>query len=148
MVDLSLLQKRAAAKLRTATSPRITQLECARAVLAAGWTGGDAVTAVAVVGAESGYRVKARNVDAQSGSQDDGLFQVNQIWKPTVAEQEQVLPNAKKGFQIWKETRGYDKAHDGFNAWVAYRVFHRHEQFMEGAGIAVAQAYAELLAVK
>lgn len=119
--------------LQTKASPVLTLDEVARVASLAGWTGEDLVLAVAIAGAESGYRVRAKNV-AKNGTEDTGLFQVNSIHKPTEAEKYDPEANAKAAYRIWERRKKWDT--DGFRAWVAYKNG-KHSPFVAAARVAV-----------
>lgn len=121
--------------LQTKASPVLTLDEVARVASLAGWTGEDLVTAVAVVGAESGYRVRAKNV-AKNGTEDTGLFQVNSIHKPSEEEKYDPEANARAAYKIWERRKKVGPFFDGFRAWVAYKNG-KHLPFMDAARTAV-----------
>lgn len=129
-MDVNYQIERLKAWAQTRASPKLTPLEVARLVLAAGWTGGDVATAVAVCGAESGFRVKAKNV-AKNGTSDCGLFQINSIHG--YKEEDMYAPelNVQAAYKLYKRR--------GFQPWVAYKNG-RWLEFVEIANAAVAEA--------
>lgn len=109
--------KRFDAWLRTKASPTIRYDTLADLILDAGWTGEDAVTAFAVVGGESGFKIDGTNIN-KTGTGDYGLFQINDIHHPT--EEEKFVPaaNVKKAHSVWEGRKRWDP--DPFKAWMAY----------------------------
>ena len=89
----------------------ITDVQIANNAAAAGWTGADLVTSVAVALAESRGDVKAQHRNT-NGSTDYGLWQVNSIHNYPVADLLTAMGNAKAAHEIW--------ARDGWRAWAAH----------------------------
>lgn len=114
-LDVGYQIERLKAWAQTQASPKLTPVEVAKLVLAAGWTGNDAVTAVAVAGAESAYRTRGKNV-AKNGTFDAGLFQINSIHG--YEESDLYIPelNVAAAFKLYKRF--------GFKPWVAYKNNH------------------------
>lgn len=81
---------------------------------AVGFRGRRLVTAVAVMGAESGRWTGAYNDTNPNGTVDRGLFQINSIHK-AVSEEEafKAVPNARYAFQLSRQGRD-------FTPWAAY----------------------------
>lgn len=115
---------------QTKASPKLSPVQVARLVLAAGWTGDEAVTAVAVAGAESGFRIRGKNV-AKNGTFDAGLFQINSIHGYKEADLYVPELNLAAAFKLYKRR--------GFQPWVAYKNG-RWTEFLEIAQSAVAEA--------
>lgn len=154
---------------RTNNSAVIDRVELARLVLQAGWSGEDAVIAVAIVGGESGYRIEAMNVDKRHGKEDYGLFQLNQDHKPTERDKWVPEDNVRFAYALWAKQKkwiehlrkqkaaGLLKAGgpdpdtmDPFNRWMAYRDRHANDrraaswvEFMIQARAAINAAQAE-----
>lgn len=80
----------------------------------AGWSGEALVIAIAVAKAESGWKFDAKGGPNKNGTYDYGLFQINEIHKPSDAEKTMPLPNAKRAFAIYKG------AGNRFSPWSAY----------------------------
>ena len=83
----------------------------ARAALAAGWTGDDAVTAVAIAGAESGYRPTAANTSSTAR----GLWQIMLSYhrhRFRGADWSNPAANARVAHALWSES--------GWRPWVTY----------------------------
>lgn len=88
------------------TSARDGADVAARAALRAGWTGDDAVTAVAVAGAESGWRHDAAN----DSSTARGMWQTMMSYhrpKYHGAAWEDPYANARVAHQIWRDAGGW-----------------------------------------
>lgn len=78
----------------------------------AGWTSeNDIKTAVAIAYAESKFDTSAQGTN-NNGTHDWGLFQINDVHKPTTAEKIQPLANTKKAFSVYKQ--------QGWGAWATY----------------------------
>lgn len=138
-MDLGLEMRRLAAWAQTQGSPVLPVVDVAELVLAAGWSGEDAVKAVAVCGAESGYRTRAININRKSGTGDYGLFQINDIHNPTEEDRYEPAANVRKAYAVWKGRSRWDP--DPFRAWMAY-ANNKHLAFMDVARAAVAEAEA------
>src|SRR5690348_13097365 len=103
--------------------PIVSDNVIAGAALSAGWTGDDAVTAVAIALAES-----SGNTDARNSATASGLWQVQQSSHPEFGQQwrdgtwKDPATNAKMAKQV------YDQAGHSWRPWVvyqtgAYRIF-------------------------
>lgn len=128
--------RRLRAFIQTKYSPKIDIVELAWLCLSVWEDEQDAVTALAVAGAESGYRTLAWNVDKLHGQSDYGLFQINEIHNPT--EDERYVPwnNVLIAHEIWEDRASWHSTGDGFTAWAAYNAG-KHGDFMVGARQAV-----------
>lgn len=80
----------------------------------AGWSGGDLVTAVAIAYAESGWDDTARGGPNSNGTYDYGLWQINDIHKPTQTEKTNSVANGQRAYRIYKE------AGNSFKPWATY----------------------------
>ena len=90
----------------------VTDVQRYALAVAAGWSGQDAITAVAISIAENGSGDPA----ALSSTMDIGLWQVNQLWWAQFggrAEMEKPMPNARAAYQIYRQ--------QGWNAWTTYK---------------------------
>ena len=112
MVDLSIQARKIAAKLQTLRSPKIDPATLATMLLEAGFSAEEAVTMFAIAGAESGYRTEALNVDEKTGSEDKGLYQINDIHDP---DQTRIYDPA---YNISQAKEIYDR--QGYTAWVGW----------------------------
>lgn len=139
--DMGYELERFKAFLQTKMSPVLTIDRVAEVSALAGWTGEDLVTAVAVAGAESGYRVNAKNV-AKNGTEDTGLFQVNSIHSPYEKDKYDPEMNARFAYGIWERRKKRGPEFDGFRAWVAYKNG-KHLPFMDAARVAVQRLGAQ-----
>lgn len=135
------------AKIQTTASPKVDPLVLAREILAAGWEGEEAVTAFAVAGAESGFKIQAKNVNRQ-GLADYGLFQINDIHRPTKEEKYDVTANVRRAKAIYDRRKQWDD--DPFSAWFAYKDRFATEkkrqwweQFIQMGREAIAQVQSE-----
>lgn len=88
----------------------------------AGWSGGDLVTAVAIAYAESGWDDTARGGPNSNGTYDYGLWQINDIHKPTQTEKTNSVANGQRAYRIYKE------AGNSFKPWATYNdgTYKRH----------------------
>lgn len=79
----------------------------AAAAKAAGFTGSDLLTAVAVSGAESGWNPKATHLNSD-GSTDFGMWQINSVHADLLAAGDWSDPfsNARMAYQIWRDAGG------------------------------------------
>lgn len=84
------------------------------AIVSANWSGTESEVALAVAIAESGLNPKAKGGPNSNGTYDWGLFQINDIHKPTDAEKTEPVANAKRAKRI------YDAAGGKFTPWSAY----------------------------
>ena len=80
----------------------------------AGFSGNDLVIAVAVAKAESGWDYSAKGGPNSNGSYDWGLFQINDVHKPSAEVKTSPLANARAAFGI------YSRAGKTFKPWAAY----------------------------
>ena len=80
----------------------------------AGWSGADLVTAVAIAYAESGWDDTARGGPNSNGTYDYGLWQINDIHKPTQTEKTNSVANGQRAYRIYKE------AGNSFKPWATY----------------------------
>lgn len=92
--------------------PAASESDVRQWVIAAGFTGADIGTAMAVARAESGWNPRAVGGPNRNGTYDYGLFQINQIHNPTPAEKTDGAANARRAFQIYRSS--------GWKAWSAY----------------------------
>jgi hypothetical protein len=129
-LDVGYQTERLKAWAQTKASPKLSPREVALLVLSTGWTGEDAVTAVAVVGAESGFRIRAKNV-AKNGTFDAGLFQINSIHGYNEGTLYVPGLNAQAAYKLYQRR--------GFQPWVAYKNG-RYREFMQIARQAVQDA--------
>ncbi|HJY05268.1 MAG TPA: transglycosylase SLT domain-containing protein [Bryobacteraceae bacterium] len=84
------------------------------AIVEANWSGSDVVTALAIAYAESGLNPQARGGPNSNGTYDWGLFQINDIHKPTQAEKTDAVTNAKRAKRI------FDAAGGKFTPWATF----------------------------
>lgn len=110
-MDAEIQFRRLKARIQTAFSPKIDLVDLAK-ILLKYWSPEDAIVMIAICGGESGYRMKAMNVDRKHGQEDHGLFQINEIHKPRMDKVYDPEYNVKRAYSIWKR--------QGFSAWVAY----------------------------
>lgn len=105
----------------------------ARAAKAVGFRGHSLVTAVAVAGAESGWRPLAKNTGNSDGSVDHGLWQINSVHRELLARYDWRDPtdNATMAFKI--SAHGVD-----WSAWVAWSNG-LHTSYLDEARAAVAK---------
>jgi hypothetical protein len=123
-----------AAAAQTLASPKIDKVALAHLLLDAGLTPEEAVYMHAICGGESGYRIEAMNVDSQTGSEDYGLFQINEIHNPDMAQVYVPEYNVEIAVDIYRQ--------QGYTAWVAYDNGH-YQDFLEESDAAVTQAVDE-----
>ena len=88
--------------------------ETAAYVHSAGFAGNDLVTALAVAYAESGWNYKAKGGPNKNGTYDWGLFQINDVHKPSESVKTNPLANAREAFRI------YRAAGAKFTPWASY----------------------------
>ncbi|OFV82828.1 MAG: hypothetical protein A2Y78_10150 [Acidobacteria bacterium RBG_13_68_16] len=74
-----------------------------RAARAAGWSGTDLVTAVAIAGAESRYNATAVGKPNSNGSRDYGLWQINSVHNPTAQNWRDPATNARMAHKVWSD---------------------------------------------
>jgi hypothetical protein len=89
--------------------------EVAAYVHAAGFAGNDLVIALAVAYAESGWQYSAKGGPNNNGTYDWGLFQINDVHKPTANEKTNPLANAKAAHRV------YAAAGNSFTPWATYK---------------------------
>jgi len=123
-----------AAAAQTLASPKIDKVELAHLLLDAGLQPEEAVYMHAICGGESGYRIEAKNVDAETGSEDYGLFQINEVHEPDMDRIYEPEYNVEVAVDVYR--------HQGYTAWVAYDNGH-YEDFMLESQAAVNQAVME-----
>jgi hypothetical protein len=94
---------------------KLTHAQVAAAAHVGGWTGEDQiVTATAIALAESGGVTDAKGGPNTNGTYDWGLFQINDVHKPTEAEKTDALANARRAYKIWVA------AGHSFKPWATY----------------------------
>jgi lysozyme-like protein len=129
-MDVRLQLRRFMAALQTRNSKKVDDVTLAKELLK--WfEPADAITMFAIAGAESGYRVRAKNVDKKHGQEDYGIFQINEIHDPDPGLVYDIEYNVIMARKI------FDR--QGFSAWVAYDRG-KHEAFLDRARKAVASA--------
>lgn len=138
-MDLQLQIEKMKAWAQTQASPKIPLLDLAKLALKY-WPPDDAITALAVAGAESGYRIRARNY-ARNHTNDYGVYQINEIHKPDLDRIYDPEYNVKMAFQVYTQRKRRDGI--GWTAWVAFKN-KKHEEFIPAARAAVFQALEEL----
>lgn len=145
-MDLLYEAKRLQAKAQTLASPKIDKVDLAMLCLGEGWTPEQATVAVAVAGAESAYRIRAKNI-AKNGTEDYGVFQINSIHQPDMHRIYDPEYNVFMAHRVWyQRASGYGRGgpvNDGFTAWVAYKAG-KHHAFMEQAQAAVLIARSKM----
>lgn len=137
-MDIQLQIEKMKAWAQTQASPKVDLITLAKLCLQF-WSPEDAVTAVAVAGAESGYRIQARNY-ARNKTNDYGLFQINDIHQPDLTKVYEPEYNVQRAYGIYLGRKRRDGV--GWTAWVAYKN-NKHEPFLEKARVAIAQALEE-----
>lgn len=112
---------------------RITDKEIAAAVIGAGFTGSDAITAVAVALAESGGNPTATNKNS-NGSTDFGLFQINSVHRGILSSGNWQNPrdNARMAKQVFDQSKGW-------TPWVAWKQG-KHTLYLTRAKAAISGA--------
>lgn len=138
-MDLQLQIEKMKAWAQTQASPKIDLVELAKLCLKY-WTPEEAVLAVALAGAESGYRIRGRNY-ARNKTNDYGVFQINEIHKPDLDRIYEPEYNVQQAYRIFTSRKHRDGV--GWTAWVAYKN-NKHQAFEPRARAAVAQALKEL----
>lgn len=126
--------RRIQAAAQTAASPKIDQVELAHLLLDNGLQPEEATYMHAICGGESGYRIEAMHVDEHSGTEDYGLFQINEIHDPDMSKVYEPEYNVKVAVDIYR--------HQGYTAWVAYDNG-GYQEFLETSDAAVQQAVLE-----
>ncbi len=96
----------------------------------AGFANNDLVIALAVAKAESGWSFTVRGGPNSNGTYDYGLFQINDVHKPSAEVKTNPLANAKEAYRIYKD------AGRKFTPWAAYNSG-SYRQHMNAAAIAV-----------
>jgi len=94
---------------------RVTPVTAASAARAAGFTGRDLTIAVAIAGAESGYKRDAVSPANSNGSRDYGLWQINSVHIPTAHQWSDVGVNAQLAYRV------YADAGKSFRPWTTYK---------------------------
>lgn len=89
----------------------LSGMEVAGYLHAAGFSGADLQTAVAIAMAESSWNPKAYN-PAAGGNY--GLMQINSVHNPTQAEKTEPFANSKKAFKVYRQ------AGNSFKPWEVY----------------------------
>jgi len=80
----------------------LSGLEAAGYLHAAGFSGADLQTAIAIAKAESGMNPKAKGGPNTNGTYDWGLMQINDVHKPSDAVKTEPYANAQAAFRIYK----------------------------------------------
>jgi hypothetical protein len=94
---------------------KLNPSQVAAAAHVGGFTGKDQiVTATAIALAESGGKTDAKGGPNSNGTYDWGLFQINDVHKPTDAEKTDPLANARRAYAIWVQ------AGHSFKPWSTY----------------------------
>jgi hypothetical protein len=94
---------------------KLNPSQVAAAAHVGGFTGKDQIaTATAIALAESGGRTDAKGGPNSNGTFDWGLFQINDVHKPTDAEKTDPLANARRAYKIWVQ------AGHSFKPWATY----------------------------
>lgn len=118
----------------------MTKLNIAQVAAAAhvgGWTGEDQiVTATAVALAESNGVTDAKGGPNSNGTFDYGLFQINDVHKPTDAEKTDPLANARRAYKIWVA------AGHSFKPWATYNSG-SYKRKLTDAQVAYGQIHAD-----
>lgn len=110
----------------------IRAAETAAYAKAGGFSGSALVTALAIARAESGWNYGAKGGPNSNGTYDWGLFQINDVNKPTDAEKTQPLENSRKAFAV------YRAAGNSFKPWSTYNSG-SYKQYIPAAQAAVAE---------
>lgn len=113
----------------------ITDLQAAKALQAAGFTGLNLVIAVAVAKGESGPEINPAAIAREdNGSTSYGMMQINSVHPDVLRMGSWQDPNvnAKMAFRIWTESG---------NSWVPWGAYTslRYQLYMEKAKVAVGQ---------
>lgn len=94
--------------------PTPAEVAAYSAIVDANWSGAETETALAIAIAESGLNPKARGGPNSNGTYDWGLFQINDVHKPTNAEKTEAVANAKRAKRI------FDAAGGKWTPWSTY----------------------------
>jgi hypothetical protein len=92
---------------------KLSAAQVAAFAKAAGFSGDDLVTAVAIVKAESNNNSAAKGGPNRNGSYDWGLFQINDVHKPTDEVKKNPLANARVAYGLYT-------ARGNFKDWATY----------------------------
>ena len=92
----------------------------------AGWTGEDLDIATAIAAAESGLDPEAKGGPNSNGTYDYGLWQINDIHKPTDDEKTDPWKNAERAYKI------YQAAGNKFTPWSTYNNG-KYKEFLDKA---------------
>lgn len=133
--DMTFRLRQGRAKLQTKLSPRASIFDVAQVALKYWGDTHDAVIAVAVAGAESGYRLRAMNA-AKNGTDDHGMWQINAIHRPDMRVIYDLDYNASVAYKVWQQRARSKPWFDGWRAWNAY-LAKKHLPFMEDARLAI-----------
>jgi hypothetical protein len=102
-----------------------------------GWTGErQIVDATAIALAESGGVTDAKGGPNSNGTFDWGLFQINDVHKPTAAQKTDPVANAQRAYKIWVE------AGHSFKPWATYNSG-SYKKKITDAQIAYGQIHAD-----
>lgn len=94
---------------------KLNPSQVAAAAHIGGFTGEDQiVTATAIALAESGGVTDAKGGPNTNGTYDWGLFQINDVHKPTDAEKTDPIANARRAYKIWVQ------AGHSFKPWATF----------------------------
>lgn len=94
---------------------KLNPSQVAAAAHVGGFTGEDQIVmATAIALAESGGKTDAKGGPNSNGTYDYGLFQINDVHKPTDAEKTDPLANARRAYKIWVQ------AGHSFKPWSTY----------------------------
>lgn len=116
---------------------KLNDSQVAAAVHVGGWTGEDQiVTATAIALAESGGVTDAKGGPNTNGTYDWGLFQINDVHKPTDQEKSDPLANARRAYKIWVQ------AGHSFKPWATYNNGH-YKRKLTDAQLAYGQIKAD-----
>lgn len=80
----------------------------------AGFSGNALTVAVAVAKAESGWNARAKGGPNSNGTYDWGLWQINDVHKPSEAQKVNAVENAKVAFKVYRD------AGNSFRPWAAF----------------------------
>jgi hypothetical protein len=118
----------------------MTKLNISQVAAAAhigGWTGEDQiVTATAIALAESNGVTDAKGGPNSNGTYDWGLFQINDVHKPTQAEKTDPIANAQRAYKIWVQ------AGHSFKPWATYNSGSYKKKLTDGQ-LAYGQIHAD-----
>lgn len=99
---------------------------------AAGFSGNDLITAVAIAKAESGWSNTAKGGPNSDGTYDWGLWQINDVHKPSDSVKHDPAANARAAYAI------YSKAGNKFTPWATFNSG-KYKQFLSESKDAVKQ---------